>query len=98
VAKAVKKHGLGNFAFIILEFCDPIINIKNNEYLLKLETYYLQKFKPSYNILKISGSSLGYKHSEETKERMKVNYSKERKDLIGSLNRGKTLPEEVREK
>ena len=31
----------------------------------------------------------GYKHTEETKLNMKENYSDERREQIGSLNRGK---------
>jgi len=45
----------------ILEYClfDEI---------LKIEQYYIDNLKPSYNILKIAGSSLGLKYSEETKQ------------------------------
>ena len=35
------------------------------------EQYYLDCLKPEYNILKIAGSSLGFKHSEETKVKIK---------------------------
>jgi group I intron endonuclease len=98
VAKAVQKYGLNNFAFIILEYCNSNINKANNDYLLNLETKYLQLLNPPYNILNIAGSSFGYKHSKAIRQKMKINYSQKRKDKIGNLNRGKNLPEETREK
>lgn len=66
--------------------------------MLILETNYLQLLNPPYNILIYGGSTFGYKHNEETKKKMRDNYSKERKDKIGSLNKGKKLSEEIREK
>ncbi len=57
---ALTKYGFINFSLEILEYCD-IIN------LLQREQYYLDLLNPKYNILKIAGSSLGYKHSLETK-------------------------------
>lgn len=98
VAKAVNKYGLKNFAFIILEFIELPITKKSNAVLLELETKYLQELNPPYNILKIGGSSFGFKHSEETKKKMKENYSEKRKDFIHHLNKGKVMTEEVREK
>jgi group I intron endonuclease len=35
--------------------------------ILEREQYYLDSLKPQYNILKVAGSPLGTKHSEETK-------------------------------
>lgn len=98
IAKAVEKYGLDNFVFIVLKYTDPYVSKKNNDELLKMETEYLELLNPPYNILKIGGSSFGYKHSQLTKEKMKANYSQERRDLIGNLNKGKILPEEIREK
>ena len=98
VAKAVEKYGIGQFAFIIIEYCNPIISKNNSLILLNLETYYLQKYKPPYNILNIGGSSLGYKHTELTKEKMKTKYSEERRKFIGNLNKDKNIPEEIKEK
>jgi group I intron endonuclease len=45
----------------ILEYC-VIFN------LIEREQYYISLFNPEYNILKIAGSNLGFKHSEATKE------------------------------
>lgn len=53
------KYGYNKFSLDILEYCEPSL-------LIKREQYYLDTLKPEYNILKIAGSSLGYKHSPET--------------------------------
>jgi NUMOD1 domain len=49
----------------ILEYCDT-------DNLLKREQYYLDNLKPEYNILKIAGSVLGFKHSESTKKLLRI--------------------------
>lgn len=38
---------------------------------MKKEQFYIDKFKPEYNILKVAGSPLGYKHTEEALAKMK---------------------------
>jgi len=48
-----------NFSLEILEYCDE-------SEALKREQYYLDLCEPEYNILKIAGSRLNSKHSEET--------------------------------
>lgn len=60
ISRALIKYGYANFSVAVLEYCD-----KSD--LCVREQYYLDKFNPQYNILKIAGSSLGFKHSEETK-------------------------------
>jgi group I intron endonuclease len=64
---------------------------KNNPNLMALETNWIKVYLPSYNILLEAGNSLGYKHSEEVKQKMKENYSDLRREQIGSLNKGKQL-------
>ena len=46
------KYGYFNFNLEILEYC-------NKELLLEREQYYLDLYKPEYNICKIAGSSKG---------------------------------------
>jgi hypothetical protein len=48
----------------ILEYCD----IKS---LLEREQYYIDLYKPEYNICKIAGSMLGFRHSPETLLKLK---------------------------
>lgn len=61
IHSALLKYGYSSFKLEILEYCDI-----NN--LLKREQYYLDNLKPEYNVLKIAGSMLGFKHSKHTKK------------------------------
>jgi len=63
ISRVLIKYGYSNFSLDILEYCDIAD-------LTKIEQYYLDKLNPRYNTLKIAGSSLGHKHTEETKELM----------------------------
>jgi len=60
ITRALIKYGYANFSVSILEYCDRCD-------LTVREQHYLDKFNPQYYILKIAGSSLGFKQSEETK-------------------------------
>jgi len=88
---AVLKYGLRNFAFVILESVEGPVNDDSNKKLLMREDYYLSTLQPIYNIAPKAGNTLGVKHTNETKHKMKINYSSERREAIGALNRGKTL-------
>jgi len=61
IYKALLKHGYAEFRLEILEYCSADI-------LLKREQHYFDKCKPEYNMLKIAGSPLGYRHSEAAKK------------------------------
>jgi group I intron endonuclease len=63
ISRALIKYGYSGFSLEILEFCE-----KSD--LLEREQYYLDLLKPEYNILKIAGSSLGFKQSEDTKAKI----------------------------
>lgn len=89
ITLAVKKHGIHNFSWEILEFTD-------RETTRARETYYIQLLKPEYNVLQLAESSLGFRHS--TREKMKLKYSQERRDFIGNLNKNKHLSLETRQK
>ena len=64
IFSAILKHGLENFSLSILEYCLP-------EEQFKREDYYLTTLQPEYNILQKANTSLGYKHSEESKAKMR---------------------------
>ena len=98
VKLAVKKYELNNFAFIILELYPNIVTKENNKELLDLEDKYLKLLLPNYNILTEAGTSFGYKHTEVDRKKMKDFYSDARREMIGSLNRGKKLSPETIEK
>jgi group I intron endonuclease len=61
ISKALLKHGQNNFAVLIVEY----VNIHE---LTTRETYFISQFLPYYNVLKQGYSSLGFKHTEATKE------------------------------
>lgn len=61
ICKALVKYGYSEFKLEILEFTA-------RDTLIVREQYFLDKLHPEYNILKFSGSSLGYKHKEATKK------------------------------
>lgn len=63
IYKALLKYGYSEFILEILEYCSL-------EELIVKEQFYMNKFSPEFNILKVAGSSLGFKHSEATKELM----------------------------
>uniref|UniRef100_UPI002551E51B intron-encoded homing endonuclease n=1 Tax=Limnomonas spitsbergensis TaxID=2954232 RepID=UPI002551E51B len=77
--RAIQKYGLECFSFLILEYFPGFVHKEDLRQahlkLLSRETYYIQTFNPEYNFLKIGGSSLGYSHNEDTKEKMQLNYS-----------------------
>jgi len=102
IKNAVKKYKLNCFAFIILELFPEVVTKENNKELLDLEDFYLKTLLPNYNILTEAGNSFGYKHTEIDRIKMKSIYSTERRELIGKLNRAKTLfkenIEEIRQK
>jgi group I intron endonuclease len=58
--QAFKKYGIHNFTFYIIEYVDPFE-------LISREQFWMDYFNPEYNILKEAGSSIGFKHSEDTK-------------------------------
>jgi group I intron endonuclease len=60
IAKALLKYGHSNFSFWILEYVSP-------HKLAIRETLYITELIPYYNVLKKGYSSIGYKHTEETK-------------------------------
>jgi group I intron endonuclease len=62
IVKAINKYGIDNFYIYILEYTD------NNRFnLIKREQYWIDNIKPEYNILRVAGCTLGYKHTEEAK-------------------------------
>jgi group I intron endonuclease len=78
------KYGHKNFTLDIIEYCESNV-------LIEREQYYINLLSPEYNILKIAGSRLGFKHSEATKDKMRgINnhffgktHSNETRQIIG---------------
>ncbi len=65
IIRALKKYGIDSFILYIIEYteCDD---------LLIREQFWLDSLQPKYNILKEAGNSAGFKHSEESKDKMKL--------------------------
>lgn len=60
IVKALLKYGQEEFSLWILEYVEPSnLSIR--------ETFYITLILPYYNVLKQGYSSVGYKHTEETK-------------------------------
>jgi len=64
IDRALLKHGFSNFTLEILEYCV-------SSQALDREQYYMDSLKPEYNIAKVAGSTLGYKHSPESLAKMR---------------------------
>lgn len=95
IKNSVKKYGLHNFAFIVLELFPELVNQENNSKLLNLEDFYIKSLLPDYNILTEAGSSFGYKHTEVTRIKMISNYSEARREQIRGLNKNKSFSPET---
>lgn len=75
---SINKNGLANFTLHIcniLEFANTLTPAQKRELLLPLEQLHIDKYLPDnkdqlYNFLYEAGSTLGYKHSEETKAKI----------------------------
>ena len=63
IYRSLIKYGYSNFSLEILEYCEPSIVVLR-------EQHFLDLLKPAYNILKVAASSLGLKHSPETKAKI----------------------------
>lgn len=65
IYKALLKYNYTNFKLDIIELCDP-------KFLIDREQFYLNTLDLKYNILKTAGSLLGFKHSCDSKEKMRI--------------------------
>lgn len=82
IDRALLKYGYSNFQLEILEYCDP-----TRISLLEREQFYLDLLKPEYNILPKAGSSLGYKHTEETLAKFRARKLTPEQHLLGHLSK-----------
>lgn len=99
--KAWNDYGEIQFDYEILEELEIIEDLKNQ--LFDREQYWINIIEPEYNILPAAGSTLGYHHTEETKQKISktttgVKKSKEHAKHISEGQRGKTITKEHKEK
>ena len=90
IVSALLKYTHTNFSVWILEYVEP-------EQLSLVETRYIIDLIPYYNVLKQGYSSIGYKHTEETKlllSKLALNrvHSEETKALISKALTGENNP------
>lgn len=85
ITRAMRKYKLENFSLAILEFCQPDIMICSD-----LEQKWIDHYKPKYNVLKIAGSSSGYRHTIETINKLKELFKKENHPKFGSVTSPET--------
>ena len=87
ISRALLKYGYANFSISVLEYC-------NKDKLNEKEQYYIDTLNPVYNTLKIAGSSSGYKHTQESKDKrskiLKGVYTGTKSLLYGRTHRDDT--------
>ncbi len=105
ICNALKVHGYSAFSLMIVEYIDiqDMTKPEAKRLILEREQYFLDLLSPHYNILKFAGSSLGHKHSEETKALISQAQkgrilSADTKALMSQARVGKTLPAKTKEK
>lgn len=92
ILDALLKYGYNNFTLEILEYC-PKTKV------LEREQFYLDLLLPEYNILKHAYSLLGFKHSQESIEKLKAKIiSPEHKEILSQVHKGKLVSEVTKKK
>lgn len=87
--EAIQTHGFETFDWYVLEKIEAETKEKLKELLTQREQYYLDLLRPyepsiGYNICLAADSTLGYKHTESTKQHLCQAFSK--RDFNGSKN------------
>lgn len=78
--RAMRKYKLDNFSLAILEFCASDLIVCS-----ELEKKWIDLYHPRYNLLKIPGSSSGFRHSLDTINKLKELFRKENHPKYGTV-------------
>ena len=63
ISRVIAKYGWENFEKEILELC-------TETELDEKEIYYIEKYKPEYNLTRGGNGNMGYKHTPEVREKL----------------------------
>lgn len=90
IYSAILKHGYSNFQLEILEYC-------TKENAISREQYYIDLYKPEYNLNSTAGSRLGSIYSEESRLKMSNSakgrkHTEQSKNLLSLANKGINNP------
>jgi len=83
------KYGLEDLRFSVLLGC-------NKEELIRNEQFFIDSYNPYFNICKIAGSQLGFRHSEESKKKISRIPSIEERIKMSERRKGHKDSEETR--
>jgi len=82
IYKAILKYGYSKFKLEILEYTEK-------ENTISTEQFYIDNYKPEYNILRVAGSLAGFKHNSKTIEYF-LNERVLSKEARGNLSKAAT--------
>lgn len=85
ITNSILKYGHVNFSLVILQVLGDT-NTQNKETILRTEQKLIDLYKPALNINRLAHSTLGFKHSEETKK------------LLSSISKGRKLPQKTKDR
>ena len=107
VAAEVRKYGIENFSFYILEYFPGFVKKENlsasHIKLLDRENYYISLYSPEYNILNLTESSITNLKTEDNSEEIKNSienkgkrYIEERRELLSKIESLRNSNKELR--
>lgn len=85
ISKSILKYGHSNFSVVILDILGTT-GLHTKTDILNKEQYHIDLYKPLLNLNPTAGSSLGFKHSEESKK------------LISEFRKGKPLSDSTKKR
>lgn len=90
IVRALSRYGMENFSWIILEYTTP-------DNVINCEQKWIFSLKPEYNINLVAGNSSGYKHTLESKIKMRKmrlgrKHSEETKQFMSESRKGVNNP------